>query len=261
MITSKAGKSLKRLDQSRFDHEDYLQKGSLKRMAGYGNQYREKFLTESINNREVLEKDWYEGLHFFFTKSFYRGRRDEISDVFRERALQVMVQNNLRDNLPGFDGDSFDKLLVEGKVNNGVDRKMVCQTIEFISNLPKNNLITYALSAARNNHVPDLFSELTSIYGIGDKLAAFFLRDLAIIYGLEDKIAGKDLIYFQPVDTWVRQVASAIKIADEKAPAETIKKAIIEASQNSRVSSLLVNAGAWYLGSHSFKILVSELEV
>jgi len=46
---------------------------------------------------------------------------------------------------------------------------------------------------------------LKSIRGVGDKIAPFFLRDMAIAYGIFPK---KFKVLLQPVDIWVRRIAN-----------------------------------------------------
>ncbi len=69
---------------------------------------------------------------------------------------------------------------------------------------------------------------------------------------MEDCLRPEDYYLIMPIDTWVRQVCDKLQI---KADA----KAIAIACQENGVSAIKFNQGAWYLGSHSFSILLDML--
>ncbi|HBU21897.1 MAG: hypothetical protein UX85_C0011G0006 [Candidatus Beckwithbacteria bacterium GW2011_GWB1_47_15] len=234
-------------------------KMNIKRVGEYGQRYKDEFLISDLGVKAQLLGDWHEGLNFFFRKSFYRGRKDEISDVFRERALEVIQEFDLRNNIRKFKPSEFNKLLKQNRVNNRVDRRMICQSIELIKGKGGLNIVSYSVEQIKKDEVAGVYDELCKIYGVADKIATFFLRDLAIVFGLEGKIDEQDYIYFQPIDTWVRQVAERLKIIDERENnADTIKEKIISATLSEGVSPLLFNAGAWYIGKHSFDLLFNN---
>ena len=59
-------------------------------IAAYGKRYIKEPLDNRVRQREQIRKHWYEGLRFFFERSFYRGRRDTLSKRFMEAALHVL---------------------------------------------------------------------------------------------------------------------------------------------------------------------------
>lgn len=107
--------------------------------------------------------------------------------------------------------------------------------------------------------------DLLDLRGIGHKLRSFFLRDLVSILGVEEDCGTEpcNLLYCQPVDTWVRQTAESL-LSDVAADwpknlrlssyrlsrrdARTGLK-VIRASVDAGVSSLHVNQGMWYFAS------------
>jgi len=229
---------------------------NLKQIQEYGQRYCEEFLADDTVEKSKLLADWYEGLNFFFRKSFYRGRKDEISDVFRKRALEVIQEFDLRNNIRKFKSLEFERLLLEKGVNNRVDRRMICQTIELIKEKGGLNIVAYSVEQIKKGNVSKIYGELCEIFGVADKIATFFLRDLAIVFELEDNISSDDYVYFQPIDTWVRQVAERLRIIDKgENNTVTIKEKIITATLKESVSPLFFNAGAWYIGKHSFDLL------
>lgn len=229
---------------------------NLKQIQEYGQRYCEEFLADDTVEKSKLLANWYEGLNFFFRKSFYRGRKDEISDVFRKRALEVIQEFDLRNNIRKFKSLEFERLLLEKGVNNRVDRRMICQTIELIKEKGGLNIVAYSVEQIKKGNVSKIYGELCEIFGVADKIATFFLRDLAIVFELEDNISSDDYVYFQPIDTWVRQVAERLRIIDKgENNRVTIKEKIITATLKESVSPLFFNAGAWYIGKHSFDLL------
>lgn len=83
---------------------------------------------------DKISNDWFEALKFWFGKSFYRGRRDSISDYFRERSDNV-IANIGKDNLFNTSEKELETLLHKAGVNNHIDRKMVIETISFIKKI------------------------------------------------------------------------------------------------------------------------------
>lgn len=233
-------------------------KNKIKRIEKLGEKYFEEYLSSAVINRGNLIQNWYNALLFFFSKSFYRGRRDEISDKFKERTLEVM--EDYYDGYKVFrilDSGELQKTLEKNGVNNHVDRRMVSETLKFLEKLPGNNIVSYSIERIRNGQAEEIHNELKQIYGIGDKLACLYLRDTALVYELEKFIQKKEQEYFQPIDTWVLQVARAIGLVggDNKDLANT-KQKIIDSCLDNKVSPLFFNAGAWYLGTHSFQLLL-----
>jgi hypothetical protein len=243
-------------------------------IAKYGDRYIKEYVEPDVRvcmgqsesdspDKDALRKQWYPALCFFFRKSFYRGRRDELSHRFEKAALGVLDNFGGKAISPGFNEARLMKALRDGGVNNHIDRKMVVGTIKVVFEQMKpqnNNIVEYALRAIQDGTVEQAFEHLTSVYGVGDKLASMFLRDIALIYELEPRLSRAELRFVQPIDTWVRKVAEAIKLVPAPGRSnEAIKDAIITECQKARVSSLLFNAGAWMAGSKSFELLIENL--
>jgi len=198
-------------------------------------------------------------LEFFFSKSFYRGRKDEISDVFQQRALETIKEFDLKKNIGKFSSSSFTNLLQKNGVNNNMDRRMVCETIQLVKGDANKNIVSYSINKIKKGEVGEIYEELCNIYGIADKIACFFLRDVSITFNLDKMIDEEDYKYFQPIDTWVNQTSSKLGIiGPEYNNVQEIKSKIINSCLNNKVSPLLFNAGAWYVGKHAFDIFFEE---
>ena|SRR5579863_9452042 len=112
----------------------------------------------------------------------------------------------------------------------------------------------------QTNRCLEAFCAITGIHAIGDKLATFYFRDVALVSDLEPTIWPESYIYFQPIDTWVKQVADAIGITettDQKIL--VVKEKIIASCLEAEVSPLLFNAGAWMVGANAFRLIIELL--
>jgi hypothetical protein len=231
----------------------------IKSVEQYGQLYVKRFLGEQISKKDTVYDDWREALDFLFSKVFYRGRRDELSERFMQATLNTLRGVDLKKD---YDKQLLDNRLQSNGVNNHKDRKMVCEVLDFIFNLPTpydHNIVKYTIERIKNGKILDIFNELNTIYAIGDKLSSFYIRDVALVFDLEDKLLADDFKYCQPIDTWVKQVAIKLDIiAQQEGDVETIKSAIIDACRGANVSPLLFNAGAWMVGAKSFDLLIER---
>lgn len=229
----------------------------LKKIEFYGKTYIKKFVNE---NKNIVLNDWYEGLMFFFGKTFYRGRKDEISTIFLERTKKALTDYDLKRNIHRFNHRLLEKKFDQFEVNNHKDRRMVQESVDFIRKIKSFNLTTYVIDNIKRKNVKNCFKELDSIYCIGHKLASLYLRDIVFLYGLEKYIQKDEFKYFQPVDTWVRQIAVKLEIVDEdENNLDIARDKIIEKTLKFHVSPLLFNAGAWLVGTRSVELLLGEL--
>jgi hypothetical protein len=105
-----------------------------------------------------------------------------------------------------------------------------------------------------------------ALRGIGPKIRTFFIRDLVALTGAEPDIAdGRDLVYCQPVDIWVRVTVDALGVP---APSPTFcpgsahrerlgsADADVAGRMNSGaamagVSPIRLNQGVWYFCSQA----------
>jgi hypothetical protein len=233
----------------------------LKAVEQYGKTYIQWFLANARDRREAITSDPLEALGFMFGKAFMRGRRDEVSVVFRDQTLEVLEQYRTLDEI---DLSSLDHELHDHGVNNRYDRRMVIESIRFVrTNLKASgcNVYNWAVDAIRNGRAAEAYWALNRIHSIKDKIATFYLRDVAFLEDMEDTIKTEDYPYFQPVDTWVKRVASSLAIIDERDEGRhsVVKEKIISECLSAEVSPLLFNAGAWMVGAHAYELLIERL--
>ena len=79
------------------------------------------------------------------------------------------------------------------------------------------------------------------------------------LYNLEKNLQIDDYLGLQPVDTWVRQVATHMNIIDENDSTEESTRKIVRYCLSTGISPIQFNQGAWYLGANSFKLLLEEI--
>lgn len=236
-------------------------KSKLKSVERYGQRYVREYLADARSQRDTIARDPLAALEFMHGKLFMRGRRDEISVAFRDRTRYVMRKYQSLDEI---DLPALETELVKNGVNNRYDRRMVKETISFARDKLQAhgcNVFTWAADGIRNGEAADAYGWLTGIFAVADKLATFYLRDVALLEGVEDSIQLDDYWYFQPVDTWVEQVAQSLDLigAADRGRRTVIKRKIIAACLAEGASPLLVNAGAWMVGAHAYQLLLELL--
>lgn len=140
---------------------------------------------------------------------------------------------------------------------------MVRESIHFIRDQLKGydyNIFNWSFDTIQTHHCAEAYQVLDGIHAIGDKLACFYLRDVALVSDLEATIRSEEYHYFQPIDTWVKQVTEAIGItgkADQNLL--VVKEKIIASCVEVKVSPLLFNAGAWMMGANAFRLILERL--
>lgn len=232
-----------------------MKNGLIRKVASYSKDYKDYLKTW---DKEKLRNDWNYALKFFFNKTFYRGRSDKLSSIFEKRANQtvekIIGKNKSFLNLQK-DLKNLDRKLKENSVNNFADRKMVYSTIAFLSKIPRNNIINYSLNRIRKGEIHKHFEELDEIDFVGDKLTTFYFRDIGYVFKIGKYLSKKDLIYLQPIDTWVRKISIKLKIINGKEDLLSIKRKIINSCLKAKVDSSDYNLGAWHAGSKKIRII------
>lgn len=124
--------------------------------------------------------------------------------------------------------------------NRGVLSLMASQQISNISN--------YVKTSIEQGKTHEAHSFVSSIRGIGTKIASFYLRDIAFLSGLHEKEI-KEQFYLQPIDTWLEQTISIIfgGIAPKKL--EDRQRLIVELCSQAGCSPIAFNQGAWVIAS------------
>jgi hypothetical protein len=102
----------------------------------------------------------------------------------------------------------------------------------------------------RSGHVHPHFDRLTSIRGVGPKIASLLLRDVCWLYNLEHLVAPGDRLLLQPVDAWLRRVADRLteEVSGEQTPDWVIAGKVAKLTRRAGVSGIAFNMGVQYFG-------------
>ena len=236
-----------------------------------GRRYREENLYPYWSP-EALLSDWRQGFSFFLGRACYQGRRDIVSDK-----VYAAAKDALEETIYASD-DWLDPNFTHvaavlgqavgsegGKAGKGRDAEMVLSALRFASRLPGHNRVAYSVERVRQGEIRAHYDEMrpersaNGIRQVGPKIAAFYLRDLVSLFDLDALVASRDQALLQPVDVWVRRVADRLGLAAEAAPDADIRAAILDLCEQHGCSPLLFNQGTWYLGYHSFDLLLEQM--
>lgn len=247
-----------------------MNSAAVRAIIAYGERYREKFL-RSVWTEDQLREDWREAVKFFFDKAFYQGRSDVMSGKVHEAALNTLEPKlSAWQRLPkDWDREELRKSLQakigKGKVGRGRDVEMVISSLEYVSKLPRSNIVAHSVQRIEAGEIGRHFDELqkakneAGIIQVGPKIASFYLRDVVSLFELEDKVSADFQFTLQPIDTWVRKVAFCTGMVPEKASDRQIGQAIIDLCSKENCSPLQFNQGAWYAGARAFDLLMENL--
>ena len=147
-------------------------------------------------------------------------------------------------------------------LGNDKDIMMVLDTLRFVVDNDRKNIYRYLTSLIKKNGLEKAYDELDQISNVGDKIAAFTIRDIGLINpDLIDKLTLTDSDYELafPVDTWVAQITSKIIKNGTVEPSE-IKKFLVRKCLEFGLNPLKVAAGLWYLGFNSLDILLDKMK-
>ena len=260
----------------------------------FGQRYFEENLLHSDSwDIKKVSNNWWEALKFFFSHSFFRGRRDKLSNEYYYFTIRTLEDHfcipKEKEPITGEKLDRSYKKLRESEetevakslrtektievkwdkepytkekiyLGNETDVRMVLGSLNFISEANKKNIFNYVKREIANSRVKNVYDELDDIYGIGDKIASFTIRDVMLISS-DLSIRDEDYMMAFPVDTWVRKIALELEYADkddEKITDREIKERLIEKSRKFKVDPLKFAAGLWYLGANSLDLLLKN---
>jgi hypothetical protein len=246
----------------------------LRSVASYGRLYRDEYL-QGINT-EALSGHPRSALDFFLSRACFQGRRDTISERVYAAVEDVLTAFLPRD---GFESRyrvlesehwvtlrrQLDTAIGKGRVGKARDAAMVVSTLEFIGRLPDLNIVNHSVRQIRLGRISNHYYELQransplGIVQVGSKIAAFYLRDMVCLYRLEEYVQGEFSFCLQPIDVWVKKVASELGVASPEATDHELQLAIADSCSRNGVSPLMFNQGAWYIGYHAFDIALGLL--
>ncbi|MCP8308780.1 MAG: hypothetical protein H3Z53_10215 [archaeon] len=111
-----------------------------------------------------------------------------------------------------------------------------------------SNISNHVKTLIEQGKTREAHSFVSSIRGIGTKIASFYMRDIAFLGNLNENEI-KNQFYLQPIDTWLEQTISIIfgdaatKRLDDK------QRLIVELCGQANCSPIAFNQGAWIIAS------------
>ena len=242
-------------------------------ISDFGEHYIRKHL-HHVDVRRLCE-DWWEALKFFFSRVFYQGRRDDISQRV-EKVVREVLSEYFDDPLKR--DHEFDRLMSQnweevraslgekigkGKVGRRRDIEMTIETLKFISRLPGRNIVRYSMAEIEAGRLGEHWFELQGIKSVGEKTSSLYLRDLVVIMRLEGEISEEDEEYLQPLDTWVMRVCEELGLIEKKPETRKdrteLRRRIVETCREIDVSPIKFNMGAWYMATNALYLLLDRL--
>lgn len=244
-------------------------------IVSYGVQYRKEYL--GAYDSEALLRDWWRALEFFLAHACYQGRRDDISFRVYQTVVGVLQEYFASESCTVNYGclreqgwlpirEQLAANIGKGKIGKARDVEMVVSTLAYIEQLPNLNIVAHSVGQIQQGLLERHYTQLqaaqssTGIVQVGPKIAAFYLRDLVSLYALDEYASGDLAFFLQPVDVWVEKLAHKLEIVGEHADHTAIRKAIVDLCQAHRISAILFNQGAWYIGYHAFDLLLDKLK-
>jgi len=260
----------------------------------------ERYIQEHVRSldKDRLERDWWEALKFFFSRSFMRGRRDELSARYYEFTVEAlkeyfainetnkeeaysrlvaqrefyciakMLKKKSLKSYPEFSAIVESNPIIKALTDKTKARKdslalgnigdivMVLEVLAFISEGEhKSNIYSYMIGKINGEaDTKTLFRELLGMKYVGDKIAAFIIRDILLLNpGL--KLKDDEYEFAFPVDTWVNQIAE--KLGCNRKTIEGTKKCLIQKASENSLNVFKFAAGLWYLGFNSLEVLLN----
>ncbi len=120
-----------------------------------------------------------------------------------------------------------------------------------INQLTSNNILNitvYVRDLISCGNTAGAYNFMKEIRGIGEKIASFYLRDIVYLARLDEGNIS-DLHLLQPMDTWLEQTLKILFSSDVPKNLQQKQRLIVNLCNESEVSSISFNQGAWVLGS------------
>lgn len=218
------------------------------------------------NRYQNHRKDIWDSLALFLEAYAFerQGRRPDYFHVAVD-ALFCCKDNNsiLKPNLVNDIWKHFSTLLNNKNLNyqnnplypgTNPDNKKVAQktsVIEFVINkkiIPSTFTTYFQNQINQGKNIENAFNLIKSIRGIGDKIASFYLRDLADTMEI-DLNNIHDRFLLQPIDIWVERTVKNLA-GYQKMEKYLVAKWIVDTSIQYNINPERVNMGIWFFGSH-----------
>jgi hypothetical protein len=240
-----------------------------------GRRYIREFLVEEGWEPSQLRSDWYYAFKFLLSKLYMQGRNDSLSDRYLGKMqecldsyflpdsiikLEALVQGGYIPLSVDWENFNIENIPLWRKFDNTMgkqrDREMVLDVLRYISNIPDYNIVNLSISEIEDCSFKEHREDLKLLWGVGPKTSAFYLRDIIFLFNCE--LSTEDSIELQPIDTCVRQVVNSLRDGQDADRQLSTENWLIQHG-GGPMNSALINAGMWYLGKHSFGLIIKLL--
>ncbi len=202
--------------------------------------------------------------HYAFAR---RGKdRDILSDISRQALERVSEGKPFDRVLAQADGtalwQAFDALCVERrhKSNEPQNRGLIQGMLELAQEIYRldnvGSIAGWMLQGiSKTGRLEPQFLRIVDIRGVGPKSTSTFMRDVAYYFGVEDRIEPADRIYVQPIDRWMRLMATLVvpEPGMDKAADWIIAGKVAKYARRARVSGIRFNMGTTFYGQRVVK--------
>lgn len=208
----------------------------------YGDIYTKRFLFNKNYTHENLWEDKLLAFEFFIDHSFRKGRRNELSERYINIVLKELYEVEQSKNY-------IDLAKIEGKIPPK-DKKHLESLLKFTeAKIPDQNIYRHIFIKLSSEDIRETFKELKSIYGVGDKIAKFIIRDIILVGNIN---INSNIEYLFPIDIHVNKFFKSFGIDVKFDKNSDFNRKL---SKRGSVSVAKIAAGVWYLYYHSFDIL------
>jgi hypothetical protein len=249
----------------------------LKALEIMGRRYVREFLLAEGWDLSQLRSDWYYAFKFILSKLYFQGRNDSLSDYYLQNMkecldgyflpnhtykLEALWENHHIPHRADWRRFRISESPLwqefNEKMGKGRDREMVLDVLRYLCSIPDRNIINRSIKEIEAGQIRNHRRELRLIWGVGPKTSAFYLRDVIFLFNYE--LSPQDAIELQPIDTWVRQVINSLRGYPGDDERLTIEEWLVRYG-GALCNPALLNAGSWYLGKHSFEIVLKILAI
>ena len=218
--------------------------------------------------REALMDPYRCLLAFFGHYAFARRGKDrpEYETNACNALRRLASPEDFLEHLKAEDGEAlwqaFSEICAERKrknpeqLNKGIIAGMLELAQEIYSIDAQGSVAGWILSGVLSTgRIEPQFLRVVDIRGVGPKTTSTYLRDMVLLFGIEGQVDNADKLFLQPIDRWIRMIAS--QIVTEVNIDETVDWVLAgklnRYTRKSGISGIRFNMGATYFGQKEIR--------
>lgn len=216
---------------------------------------------QKMSSLNSLKSDWFKAL-LHFKEYAYERNISGAAEAYREVANKVLESLKTRTRWScDMEKNIWNNFREECRKRNIKPNKRVnplkpsttgkeglVKFVWDVSDYENKTIANWAFKMICENKIRETHDRLKTVWGVGDKIASFYLRD---IYWLGHKLTPQTTIdddyLLQPVDIWVDRAAAAL--GNKQKSRLAVAKCISSFERNNGIPHGGANIGFWMLGS------------